>query len=664
MPAKSPSGKLGFVTSELFPVTRGGAAVFHFQIARELIRRGHRVSILLDAAEEKAAEFRAGGELSKFAEPSRLQLFTICQLLGSPDPEMSQTSSWYLAKSRQWFFAVREFLSRQELDVLEFPDFYGFGHTAVAAHRWMNLWPRTRFVVRSHLTMEQIQEPEIGCYVDRTALLMHEQERAALADCDAVLAPSASYARQIAGKYSIPENKIVLSPLPVGELPAPANPAANRDTVLFIARLFHFKGADIFVDAAVRLLETNPQFDPRVRFVLIGYDGKMAPGNTSFQAYLRRRIPARLADRFEFTGQLPPDRVGEWLHRSICYVCPSRTESFAYSVHEAVAAGTPVILADLPGFTDLFEHSVNCLKFDGGAADLAEKIVRLVNDEPLRKKLSQSHPPAAVDLAEPYERLAALPIAPIVSEQIALPRILVVILESAAANSGEFPATADAVAQAWPGAQILKLSPADANSSATLPLLGKLWNACGPTTTADLLMICMSGDRFDAEYLRQAAAAFARNPELGFIAPLATAGSPQTTGAAVDLELPVWPMLRDAALTRSIMRTESGHWLADLLDRRVEAYGELAYLWSIQDRGQAGLQWPAPCAALCDNEFKLDDPGIFQSLLLRNASKNRMKLQSRFLAQTTLPAIRPLITETQLAAQRIYHKLRGMLRGN
>src|SRR5208282_5272862 len=115
--------------------------------------------------------------------------------------------------------------------------------------------------------------------------------------------------------------------------------------------------------------------------VLVGYDSKMGPGLTSFEKHLRNRIPSRLADRFVFTGQIEPREVAEWLARSICSVCPSRVESFAYSVHESAALGVPLILNDLPAFADLFADGLDCLKFDGSAADLAGKIGSLITDD-------------------------------------------------------------------------------------------------------------------------------------------------------------------------------------------------------------------------------------------------------------------------------------------
>ena len=643
----------GFVTSELFPITRGGAGVFHFRICDELLKRGHRVRILLDAQPSQAEIFRKRHQ-RELSKPEGFELTTMAELLGSSEPRAEANVTWYLAKSRQWFAAVSALVAKTELDVLEFPDFYGFGHVAIAAHRWARLAPRTQFVVRAHLALEQIQEQEIGCYVDKAGLLMHRQEQAAIRNADAVLAPTAAYARVVQERYHLTPSQIVLSPLPI-ESASLAPEAGVRDTVLFVARLFHFKGADIFVDAAVRLLESEPQLDPKIRFVLIGYDSNMGPQLSSFEKFLRDRIPARLAGRFEFTGQIEPREVTSWLGRSICYVCPSRVESFAYSVHESAAMGVPMILGDLPAFADLFTDKVDCLKFDGTAADLAAKIGRLFSDDSTRRKLARPRMAVSNEANTSYEQLAARPRD---AKPIAKPRILVVAIESAAAESGEFARAQEAVREAWPDARFLKLSRAEATASKTVPLLGRLWATEGEAVTEDLLMICQTGDRFDVGYLRAAAGAMAEHPELGFIAPCGDK-------AMIDLELPIWPILHKNALTRSLMRTTPGVWLADLLDRRTQDFGEIAYLWSLEDRGLRGCQWATPSAVFAPSEFSLDDLAIFQSMLLRNTSVDRMQLQSRFLGQMMGRTTETLvIAPPPTAAQRIGRKFFGLLGGD
>jgi hypothetical protein len=155
-----------------------------------------------------------------------------------------------------------------------------------------------------------------------------------------------------------------------------------------------------------------------------------------------------------------------------------------------------------------------------------------------------------------------------------------------------------------------------------------MWDVTGEAVSADLLMICLSGDRFDEEYLRGAAGALAEHKELGFVAPRVRGGA-----ADVDLALAVWPVLYKTSLTRCVMRTRPGVALADLFDQRTGAYAEIAYLWSLEDRGLAGLQWPTRGAWLAPCDLVLEDGAIFQSMLLRNRSAERMYFQSRFWGQ-------------------------------
>jgi glycosyltransferase involved in cell wall biosynthesis len=59
-----------------------------------------------------------------------------------------------------------------------------------------------------------------------------------------------------------------------------------------------------------------------------------------------------IADRVRFLGVLPPNRVVDALYASDAYVMPSRWEGLACSAIEALGAGTPAILANVPGLRD------------------------------------------------------------------------------------------------------------------------------------------------------------------------------------------------------------------------------------------------------------------------------------------------------------------------
>jgi glycosyltransferase involved in cell wall biosynthesis len=65
-------------------------------------------------------------------------------------------------------------------------------------------------------------------------------------------------------------------------------------------------------------------------------------------------------------------------------------EGWGLIVLEANACGTPAVVARSPGLVDSSRDGVNGLMYDyGDIAGLAERLDRLLADEPLRRKLGQ-----------------------------------------------------------------------------------------------------------------------------------------------------------------------------------------------------------------------------------------------------------------------------------
>ena len=71
-------------------------------------------------------------------------------------------------------------------------------------------------------------------------------------------------------------------------------------------------------------------------------------------------------------------------------VCPSElNESFGMNVAEAMSYGKPVIASNTGAYAELIQDGANGLLFKPGVySDLADKLEMLMNDEPMRKKLS------------------------------------------------------------------------------------------------------------------------------------------------------------------------------------------------------------------------------------------------------------------------------------
>lgn len=132
-----------------------------------------------------------------------------------------------------------------------------------------------------------------------------------------------------------------------------------------------------------RLLRAMPAViaaEPDARLIIAG-EGPM-------QGFLEtecRRL--RIQDAVEFIGYL--QRPEELFAAIDVFVLVSAYESFGIVVAEAMAAGVPVIAADIPGITDFVSDNDSGLLVNADdPAALSAGILKLHNDSPLREKLS------------------------------------------------------------------------------------------------------------------------------------------------------------------------------------------------------------------------------------------------------------------------------------
>ena len=79
----------------------------------------------------------------------------------------------------------------------------------------------------------------------------------------------------------------------------------------------------------------------------------------------------------------------ELLARADVFVLSTRSEVFSVAVLEAMAAGAPVVVSDIPAFDEMLVAGRDAIKTPPGNAEaLAEAIERLLDDEQLRQSLS------------------------------------------------------------------------------------------------------------------------------------------------------------------------------------------------------------------------------------------------------------------------------------
>jgi glycosyltransferase involved in cell wall biosynthesis len=119
--------------------------------------------------------------------------------------------------------------------------------------------------------------------------------------------------------------------------PAPTRPARGAGVkFLFVGRLEPVKGADVIVDAFIRLVHS-------------GVDGQLTLcGAGSLEASLRGEVArAGVPDRVRFAGSQPAAVVAAYMQACDCVVIPSRMESIPIVFSEALQAGAPLLVTDV-----------------------------------------------------------------------------------------------------------------------------------------------------------------------------------------------------------------------------------------------------------------------------------------------------------------------------
>jgi len=164
-----------------------------------------------------------------------------------------------------------------------------------------------------------------------------------------------------------------------------------------MGRLHEVKRFDLLIDAAARLRDAGQDFTVR-----IAGDG---PEQAALQARVER---LNLIDRVEFSGWI--DDPQAFLSQLDVFVVSSRYESFGLVLVEAMAAGVPVVSADIDGPRTVLGNGRFGALFSGGDAGSLEGAIAGVfadwNGALRRARKAQGHALATYGFMAGQARLA------------------------------------------------------------------------------------------------------------------------------------------------------------------------------------------------------------------------------------------------------------------
>lgn len=155
--------------------------------------------------------------------------------------------------------------------------------------------------------------------------------------------------------------------------------APNEKIVFYIGRLVREKGVQLLLDAVPEILANHPQ----TKFVIAG--------KGPYEAALKQQTAMLgISNRVYFTGYINDDVRNSLYSWSDVAVFPSLYEPFGIVALEAMAAGTPVVVSDCGGISEIVRHGENGLKANTGSShSLAKNILAILKQPELGNQLRE-----------------------------------------------------------------------------------------------------------------------------------------------------------------------------------------------------------------------------------------------------------------------------------
>jgi len=253
-------------------------------------------------------------------------------------------------------------------------------HQVIHAHDWMT-YPAALQArgVSGKPVVAHIHATEYDRTGGRVNSLIAEMEYEGLNKADRVIAVSEYTKRTVERYYGVPSERIVVvhngvdlqefEPLKIKKL------FPKDKVVLFVGRLTYQKGVSYFLQAAKKVLVT----EPNSIFLVVGH-GDM------YESLMMEAASLGIGNRVVFGGFLGGDKLRSCYQMADVFVMPSVSEPYGIVALEALAAGTPAVISNQSGVSEALK---NVCKVDfWNTTEMAELISGLLADPKLAQKMA------------------------------------------------------------------------------------------------------------------------------------------------------------------------------------------------------------------------------------------------------------------------------------
>lgn len=382
-----------YVCREFGPVTGGGIGTYIYNACMAMAARGHGVFLLTDCFHEGNLELLPEG----------------IQLVAPLATRNNRTGS-FVSPHHEYSYRVydtlKEFASKEHLDVVEFAEFGVEGFASIRGKRLLGDFAATKLVVKLHTPSSLLYQINEDRRLHVDSLCDYTMEDYCVTYADMVTSPSLSLGQYF--EKRVGRQDILQCPYPM-ELPSKGK--ARRFTekqvrrVRLIGSIQVRKGIDTFIKAAVKVLRHDADF----LFEIWGADRNALLFGKKYSDITRRLIPDDLQEKIVFAGEVPYSEIPALFNDSCFCVYPSRWENWANVCLEAMSYGCVVLASKNGGMSEMIEHGKSGFVIDPlDPDDIAETILGHYKKNTLLEEISHCAVLRSSEICNPQSAAEAI----------------------------------------------------------------------------------------------------------------------------------------------------------------------------------------------------------------------------------------------------------------
>ncbi|MGI8494130.1 MAG: glycosyltransferase family 4 protein [Pyrinomonadaceae bacterium] len=179
-------------------------------------------------------------------------------------------------------------------------------------------------------------------------------------------------------KFFFVKNAVTITEILPPDFPRPQKEKTETFDLLFVSRFIAAKGLIETIRACKILHERG------FKFIL------NCIGDGEIRSEAEREVERlNLQSQVKFTGYIPETEVTKYFFSSDIFVFPTRhAEGFPNVLFKAVAVGMPIVTTKIRAAADYLNEPENCLFSSQAPENIAEKIIKLIESQELRKTMS------------------------------------------------------------------------------------------------------------------------------------------------------------------------------------------------------------------------------------------------------------------------------------